>query len=51
MQSQTEFNVRICSNESSFDEKDVLEVCVAGQPKGTEKVFFFSLISRLEYHQ
>lgn len=49
MQSQTEFN-RTDSNESSFDEKDVLEDFVAGQPKGTERVFF-SLISRLEYHQ
>lgn len=39
-----QFQTELRSNEGSFDEKDVLDDCVAGQPKGTEK--FFSPQSR-----
>lgn len=45
-----QFQTELRNNESSFDEKDVLDDCVTEQPKGTEK-FFSSLILRLEYLQ
>lgn len=34
-----QFQTELRSNEISFDEKDVLQDCIAGQPKGTRKFF------------
>lgn len=38
-----QFQTELRRNEDSFDEKDMLDGCVAGQPKVTEEFFLFNL--------